>query len=127
MKKNLIRVIAALPAIPMLLNGIGFLARPEETAASLGMELLEGIGLSTQLGDMTAFFVGTAVLIILGAVKAEGRWLYAGAMFLGAAAAARTLAAVVAGAAMAKQFIVIEIIMTIWLIVGAILLDHAEE
>ena len=51
MNKNVIRVAAAIPGIPMLINGIGFIATPLETAQSLGMELLTGIGLSTQLGD----------------------------------------------------------------------------
>ncbi len=127
MKNNIIRVIAALPGMVMLMNGVGFLMRPEQTVNGLGMELLDGIGRSTQLGDMTAFFIGIAALILFGAFKSEGRWLYAGAMFIGGAAVGRIMAALVADAAMATQFIVPEIIMTVWLCLCAYFLDKGAR
>ena len=127
MKNNIIRVIAALPGIVMLFNGVGFLVRPEQMVNSLGMELLDGVGRSTQLGDMTAFFIGTGALILFGAVKSEARWLYAGAMFIGGAAVGRMMAALVADAAMATQFIIPEIIMTAWLCVCAYFLAEAAD
>jgi hypothetical protein len=124
MKKNIIRIIAALPGLPMLLNGVGFLLQPEQAAASLGMEMLEGVGRSTQVGDFASFFFGLAVLIFLGAYHSKGRWLYAGAMFLGSAAVFRMVAAVAHGADMATQFIAVEVILTVWLCVCAFLLDR---
>ena len=45
----------ALPAIPMALTTINFVINPSKAAEALGMDLLTGIGLSTQLGDFGAF------------------------------------------------------------------------
>ena len=91
---------------------------------ALGMQLQDGIGRSTQLGDMAAFFIGIAVLILLGAVNSQGRWLYAAAMFMGSAAVFRILAALVAGATMATSFIVAEVILTAWLCTSGWLLNR---
>jgi len=127
MKKNIIKIVAALPGLIMLLNAIGFMVNPEKTANDLHMTLLDGLGRSTQIGDMTSFFMGTAILIFLGAIRFEGRWLYAGAMFLGGAALFRSMAAAVHGADWAIQYIVIEIVLTIWLCVTAYVMDKQTQ
>lgn len=115
MKASLLRILGAIPAIPMLFNGIGFLTKPEQTAASLGMDLLDGMGRSTQIGDTASFFIGTAVLILLGVITMKGRWFYVGAMFLGLAAVSRIIAASALGAGMATQLIAVEVVLTLWL------------
>ncbi len=127
MKKNILRVVAALPGIPMLLSGTGFIFQPEQATESLGMVLLDGIGRSTQLGDFASFFIGVTVLIFLGAYRAQGQWLYAAAMFLGGAAVFRVAAAVLNDAGMATQFIIAEIILTVWLCTCAFFLDRSGE
>ena len=127
MKKNIIKILAALPGLAMLLNAIGFITNPEKTAGDLHMILLDGLGRSTQIGDMTAFFMGTAILILIGAIRYEGRWLYAGAMFLGGAALFRSMAALVLGAEWATQYIVIEIVLTIWLCIAAFVIDKRTD
>jgi hypothetical protein len=123
MKKNIYRVLATLPGFLMGMNAIGWLTQPEETAKGLGMPLLEGVGRSTQIGDMGALFVGTTILIFWGAVRSQVQWLYSAALFLGCAAVIRTIAALAHDAAMATQFIVPEVIMTIWLVGFAYLID----
>lgn len=126
MNKNVIRVAAAIPGIPMLINGIGFIATPLETSQSLGMELLTGIGLSTQLGDFTSFFIGTAVLIFLGAFKSDSKLLYAAALYLGGAAVFRTVAALFNGADMATDIIIVELVLTAWICTCAFLLGKKD-
>ena len=127
MKKNIYRVLATLPGFLMGMNAIGWLTQPEETAKGLGMPLLDGIGRSTQIGDLGALFVGTTILIFWGAFRSQGQWLYSAALFLGCAAVIRTIAALAHGAAMATQFIVAEVIMTIWLVVFAFLIEKEGE
>ena len=127
MKKNILRILSAIPGIPMLMNGIGFLTDPAKAAAGLEMDLLEGMGRSTQIGDTASFFIGSAILIFLGAFKARGQWLYAGAGFIGGAAIARYIAATVHGADMATQFIIAEVVLTIWLCLCAYFLDKAAD
>ncbi|MBL4679274.1 MAG: hypothetical protein JKY88_00965 [Pseudomonadales bacterium] len=128
MKKNIIKVLAVIPGLLMLLNAIGFMTNPEQTANDLHMTLLDGLGRSTQIGDMTSFFMGTAILIFVGVIHFKGRWLYAGALFLGGAALFRSMAAVMHGADWAIQYIIIEIVLTIWLCATAYAMDkHAEK
>ena len=93
MKKNIYRVLATVPGFLMGMNAIGWLTRPEETAKGLGMPLLEGVGRSTQIGDLGALFVGTTILIFWGAIRSQVQWLYSAALFLGCAAVIRTIAA----------------------------------
>ena len=62
MNNNVIKIIAAVPGIPMLVNALMFILQPETVTADLGMPLLEGVGLSTQLADLGAFFTFSALL-----------------------------------------------------------------
>jgi len=127
MKNNILRVLAAIPGIPMLMNGIGFMTNPEQAAAGLGMELLDGIGLSTQVGDFMSFFICIAILIFIGAYKARGQMLYIAAMFIGGAAVGRVIAATAHGAEMASQLIIAELILTLWLCLCAYFLDKVAD
>lgn len=127
MKTLLLRILGVIPAIPMLLNGIGFLIRPEQTAATLGMKLLDGMGRSTQIGDTASFFIGISVLILIGVVTTKARWFYAGAMFLGLAAVSRIIAAQALGAGMATQLIAVEVVLTLWLCAVAYFIDRAPR
>ena len=127
MKNKIIRVIAVVPGLLMLQGGLNFLINPEQQVTSLGMTLMDGVGRSTQLGDLAAFFISCAIFIFMGAALSKGRWLYAGAMLLGGAAIMRILAALVAGAEMATQFIVAELVMTVWLCTCAFFVDKTSE
>jgi CubicO group peptidase (beta-lactamase class C family) len=131
MKKKILRVIlgfaAALPGIFMVLLGILFLAQPEQAAFRLDMKLLDGIGRSIQIGAFCLFFFGTAVLILLGAIRSRSRWLYAGAMFIGGMAALRILAALIHGSGMTTESIVYALVMTCWLCVCAFLIDEKKN
>jgi hypothetical protein len=123
MKKNIYRLLATLPGLLMGMNAVGWLTNPEETAKGLGMPLLEGVGRSTQIGDMGALFAGVTILVFWGAFRSQVHWLYSAALFLGCAAVIRTIAALAHGAAMAPQFIVPEVILTLWLVLFAYLID----
>lgn len=127
MKKNILRVVSTFPGFLMGINGIGWLVQPEETAKGLGMPLLDGIGRSTQIGDFGAFFLGVTILVFVGAIRAQGHWLYSAALFLGGAAVIRVFAALVHDAGMATEFIIAEIVMTIWLVVCAYLMDKSDS
>ncbi|MBW2364825.1 MAG: serine hydrolase, partial [Deltaproteobacteria bacterium] len=131
MMKKILRVIlqltATLPGIFMILLGILFLAQPEQAAFRLDMKLLDGIGRSIHIGAFCLFFFGTAVLIFLGAIRSQVRWLYAGAMVIGGMAAMRFLAALVYGSGMTTESIVYALVMTCWLCVCAFLIDEKKN
>lgn len=127
MNLTVLRVIAALPGVPLFLIGIGLILQPGQAVASLSMPLLEGAALSTQLGDMTAFFVCTSTFIFMGAYHAAPRWLYAGAALLFTAAFARTLGYLVHGADLSVEPIAVEVISTVWLVVcGQLFAKHSS-
>jgi hypothetical protein len=107
-----VKVVACLPAILFALMGVRWLADPGGAAASLGMPLLEGLGRSTQIGDLSAFFVTASVLILLGVFTGKREWLYAPALLLGSTAIFRTVAWAAHGAAFATSAIVVEVVST---------------
>ena len=86
MNHKTLQLIAAVPGIPMLLNGVGFVLDPGQVAMSLGMPLLEGLGRSTQIGDIGAFFLTCAWCVFYGSYRSSSSWLGAGALLLGLAA-----------------------------------------
>ena len=113
MGKTITRIIAAIPGLPMLLIGIGLIFQPDQA-------------LSTQLGDMTAFFLCTAAFIFMGAYHAAPRWLLAGAALLLVTAFARTIAWQVHGAGFATEAIAVELISTVWLVICSLILSRSE-
>lgn len=110
--QRIVRISVVLPGVLMLVSGLRWLFSPQSAADALGMPLLDGIARSTQIGDLGAFFLATAAMILLGAIQANAQWLYAAAMLLGGAALVRTASWMFHGAAFATQFIVAEVVMT---------------
>jgi hypothetical protein len=118
-----VRIVAAIPGVLMGVTALQWLFTPELAAQGLGMPLLEGVGRSTQIGDLGAFFFGTSAMILLGAIKANAQWLHAAAMLLGGAALVRTASWLLHDAAFATQFIVVEVVMTAVLLFCAAKID----
>ena len=122
-----IRILAALPGIVLLNNAVGLILTPQRVIESLGLRYLEGMGLSTQIGDMGSFFACSSLFIIYGAFRDKPHWLMAGAYLLIAAAAYRLMATVLHGADFAQQFIGVEIVIFTWLVVASRFLPQASE
>lgn len=114
-----IQIFIALPGVLMGLQAIGWLTDPAGAAKGLGMPLLEGVGRSTQIGDMTSFFVGVSAMILVGAIRKNAIWLLAAALILGGAAVFRTTAWMFHGADLATQFIIPEVVLAAVLCFGA--------
>ena len=53
---KILRVVVALPAILFVVMGLRWVVAPAGIAPEFGMPLLQGLGLSTQIGDLGAFF-----------------------------------------------------------------------
>jgi hypothetical protein len=120
------RILAGLVGLLMAFLAFGWLTDPTSAAANLGMPLLDGIGRSTQVGDITAFFVVVAGLCIYGAWRQQTPWLIASALLLGSAAVFRTVAWLAHGADLATSAIVAELVMTALLVVSSILMSRAS-
>lgn len=109
MKGSPIRIATIVLGAFFTLQGLGWLAIPARAAAGLGMPLLDGLARSTQIGDLTSFFVVAGLLMLGGSRPGHESLLSIPAMMLGVAAIARTLAWAVHGAAFATAFIAIEV------------------
>ena len=114
--KNVLRVIAGLVGILFFLNGLQWIISPANVAASLGMPLLEGVGLSTQIGDLGSFFITVGAMTLIGAITTTRHWFYASSMLLLVAALYRTLSTILYGAPFVMSAIVVEISIGLFLI-----------
>ncbi len=127
--KNLLHkvlwVLIGLIALNFLVTGLRWAVAPSGAAEALDMSLLNGAGLSTQIGDIGAFFIGMGLFVLLGLVTKKREWFHAGAILVFAAALFRTLAWLFHGAGLAMQFIIPEIVLgTLLLIASKKLTSH---
>ena len=114
--KNELRVIAGLVGILFFLNGLQWIISPANVAASLGMPLLDGVGLSTQIGDLGSFFITVGAMTLIGAITTTRHWFYAPSMLLLVAALYRTLSTILYGAPFVMSAIIVEISVGLFLI-----------
>jgi hypothetical protein len=120
---TLFKIIAIVPGIPLLVNALLFIVKPSAVVADLGMPLLDGIGRSTQLADLGAFFAFSAVIIIYGVIKSKSGLLRLAALLLGMAAVLRVFAWVAHGADLATSLIAAEAVLVVWLVASAAYMD----
>jgi hypothetical protein len=106
------RIATGLIALLFLAMGVRWIVDPAGAAAGLGMELLTGLGASSQIGDFGAFFLSGGAMLAWAVRTGQAGWTYPPAIMVGAAAVMRTLAWATGNADFAAQAIVPEIIMT---------------
>ncbi len=104
-----LRALVGVFGLVFLVNAANWVVDASAAAQGLGMPLLDGVGRSTQIGDIGGFFLAVAVLFGGGAYREDPQWLRGAALLLASAALMRTLAWLVQGAAFAPNFIVPEI------------------
>ena len=105
------------------LQGVRWLYDPGRAAESLGMPLLDGVGRSTQIGDLATFFLTLGATAIVGSWPGRARLLYVPAAMLAVTAVLRTVAWTLHGADLAWLFIAVELVAAGALLAGAIRLD----
>jgi hypothetical protein len=102
--------ITAVFGLLYLSFGLAWLAAPSVIAGALGASLLQGTGLSTQLGDSAAFFLCAGGFMLYGIFKQHAGFLVAGALLIGLVAPARLIAWHFHGAALTIEPIIVELI-----------------
>lgn len=110
-----LKVLAGLPAIAFVLLGLAWWIVPDFAASQLGMTLLTGLGLSSQIGDVASFFLTLGTCILIGIFKNNRFWLYPAMMLLTLATIGRLLAWAVHGAELATQMIAVE-----WVVIAVL-------
>ena len=120
--KRAFAVIVVLPGVLFLIMGLRWLVDPAGIAPSLGLSLETGVGLSSQVGDLAAFFLVAGLSILIAVATRISTWFYPPAMLLLIAATGRLVAWVAHGAAFAAQMIVFEVLVALLLLLAARLL-----
>ncbi len=115
--KSLFRIIAGLFGVFFVLMGLRWAFDPSSAANSLGMILLDGEALSTQIGDLGSFFITVGVMTLIGVITQTRHWFYAPSMLLLVAAIYRSLATLMYDAPFALSSIIIEVVVGLFLIV----------
>ena len=123
---KILKLVVALLALVFASIGLRWLVAPEGVAAEFGMTLMEGLGLSSQIGDLGAFFLSLAIFILLALTTDRRSWYYPPIILLGLTAIMRTMAWMFHGASLAVDMIAIEIIACVILYLGSVRLADED-
>ena len=113
------RILVLLPGVLFLVTGLRWLLAPAAVAPEFGLMLGSGIGLSSQVGDMSAFFLTLAVCILMGLTTQRSIWYYPPIILLSLTAIGRTLAWLLHDAALATDLIVPEVVVALILFLAS--------
>ena len=127
MKQVTARVLSFLPGLLFLSNAYTWITNPSAASNSLGMQYLEGIGRSTQIGDFSAFFIGVGIFCLLGSIFKNISFLISAVIILFSAAIMRIIAWQIYDADFAAMFIGVEIIASIMIIISIALFRKKES
>lgn len=123
---RLFALIVMLPGLLFVVMGLRWLVDPAGIAPSLGLTLETGFGLSSQVGDLSAFFLVVGLSILIAVVTRTRSWFYPPVMLLLIAATGRLVAWLVHGAAFVPQAIVFEVVIAVFLLVASRYLPERE-
>ena len=111
-------VLNAINGILFVAIGLLWVISPYEAGANFGiLEISEGLGRSSLIGDVGSYFFCIGLMMILAAYTLRSIWFYAPAMLLGVTALFRVISWAAHDATFATQFIIIEILLITLLLV----------
>lgn len=116
---RLLQILVSLPAILFVVLGLRWIIDPTGAAATAGLTLLEGVGRSTQIGDMGALFLALGIMILIGLVTARRSWFLAPALMLALAAVLRILAWLFHAAALPLDMLGVEVVVSCLLLIAS--------
>ncbi|MGB0669199.1 MAG: hypothetical protein ACPGN5_03755 [Porticoccaceae bacterium] len=116
---KILKIVVALLALVFASIGLRWLVAPEGVATEFGMRLMTGLGLSSQIGDLGAFFLSLAIFVLLALTTGRRIWYYPAIILLGLTAIMRTMAWLFHGASFAVDMIAVEIIACVIIYLGS--------
>jgi hypothetical protein len=116
---KVLKVLVLLPAILFMVTGIRWLVAPAEIAPNFGLALAEGIGLSTQVGDLTSFFLTLGSCMLIALITERRSWYYPPMMLLVIATLGRIVAWLVHDAALTVGPIIVELVVALILLLAS--------
>ena len=117
MVAKLLRLLTLLTGLLFTLTGVQWWVMPDAVAPQFGLTLDTGLGLSSQIGDMSAFFLLLGFCAFMALVTRRGVWYTPAIVLLVLTATGRIIAWVVHGAAFATDQIALELLVAVvyWL------------
>ena len=114
-----LRAIVLLCGVLFIVTGLRWLLVPAGVAPEFGLVLSTGVGLSSQIGDMSAFFLTLGVCILMGLTTQRTIWYYPPIILLSLTAVGRVLAWLLHDAALATDLIAPEVIIALILLIAS--------
>lgn len=108
---RLLQIAVGLPALAFVVLGAAWWAVPDFAGKQLGMNLLSGAGLSTQIADLASFFLTLGICMLMGLATGRRLWLYPAVMLLGIAIIGRLIAWLLHGADLTIGMIGVELVV----------------
>ena len=118
MINKFLSVLVVLPAVFFVVTGVRWLVDPAGVAPTLGLALDQGLGLSSQVGDLSSFFLTLGICILAAVVTGRRTWYYPPILLLSLAAIGRLVAWLVHDAALAPQ-VGLELVIAVLLLVAS--------
>ena len=117
MVAKLLRLLTLVTGLLFTLTGVQWWVMPDAVAPQFGLTLGTGLGLSSQIGDMSAFFLLLGFCAFMALVTRQGVWYTPAIVLLVLTALGRIIAWVVHGAAFATDQIALELLVAVvyWL------------
>ena len=116
---KVLKLLVLLPAILFLVTGIRWLVAPAGIAPNFGLTLADGIGLSSQIGDMAGFFLTLGSCMLIALITERRSWYYPPMMLLAITALGRVLAWLLHDATLAGSQIMVEVVVAFILLVAS--------
>ena len=113
-----LRAIVLVCGVLFIVTGLRWLLAPVGVAPEFGLVLSSGVGLSSQIGDMSAFFLTLGVCILMGLITQRAIWYYPPIILLSLTAVGRLLAWLLHDAALAMNLIAPEVIVALILLIA---------
>jgi hypothetical protein len=122
---KVLKLLVLLPAILFLVTGIRWLVAPAGIAPNFGLTLADGIGLSSQIGDMAGFFLTLGSCMLIALISEHRSWYYPPMMLLAITALGRVVAWLLHDATLAGSQIMIEVVVACILLLASRRLPQA--
>ena len=116
---TVVKLLVLLAAILFLVMGVRWLVAPAGVAPDFGLTLSDGIGLSSQIGNMAGFFLLLGSCMLIALISRHRSWYYPPMMLLAITALGRTVAWLLHDATLAVSQIMTEVVMAIFLLLAS--------
>jgi hypothetical protein len=116
---KVLKLLVLLPAIFFVVTGIRWLVAPAEIAPNFGLTLAEGVGLSTQVGDLTGFFLTLGSCMLIALITERRSWYYPPMMLLAITALGRIVAWLLHDSTLAVSQITVEAVVALILLLAS--------